>query len=716
MSEQRVISYKIDVDDTPVKSLKQQLREATQEAQRLATADVIDQEALQEAVQKTAQLKDAMADVNEQVAVFASGSKYEQASNALGQVRDALFSLDFDKAQERAVAFGTAAKSINFGDAIKSVKALGSTFISLGKALLTNPLFLLAAVIVGIVVVVYKLLDALGVIKLAMEAVGKVVSYITDLFYSMTDALGITSKAAEDEAKATIEANNAKAASSQEYYSGFENGINNQLKLLKAADDGSKKSADAIIQKERELLFIKRHSAKVQAQLAESTLNALIASGTASKEEIESQRQKVVQLNQAFQNADTDAKAFELKVKNDEKKNKQKEKDDDAKEEKEAANKRKAANEKARQEREKAAQDKLKMERMIKDAELALMADGVEKELAIIREKNKRLLEDNNLNGKNLSEDQQKLKKIFQEQLAADEKKITDAKNLKEQEDLKKQKETLFQLEMAYRQKSISENDFTAKEQLTKDQYTKELEDLKAQLDSKAISQDEYNLRVKNAELQLSQDLDQIGKDRVAKEKENAELIIAAETNLQQAKKDAFKSGLDTLAGLVGENSKISNAIFAVQKALAIGEVIVNTQKEIAGYAANPTWSLLPDGGAIIKAKFIAAAKIRAATSIATIAGTALAKFKNGKGGGVSPSPSSSGGGGGGGGGSTPSASFGGGGSTPQIGSTQQTPNINLFQNQPTNQTNVVSVVDYTDIRNKAKRVKMIENAVSLGL
>ena len=383
MSEQRVISYKIDVDDTPVKSLKQQLREATQEAQRLATADVIDQEALQEAVQKTAQLKDAMADVNEQVAVFASGSKYEQASNALGQVRDAIFSLDFEKAQERAGAFAAAAKTINFGDAVKSFKELGSAFISIGKAILTNPIFLLAAVIAGIVVVVYKLLDALGVIKLAMEAVGKVVSYITDLFYSMTDALGITSKAAEDEAKATIEANNAKAASSQEYYSGFENGINNQLKLLKAADDGSKKSADAIIQKERELLFIKRHSAKVQAQLAESTLNALIASGTASKEEIESQRQKVVQLNQAFQNADTDAKAFELKVKNDEKKNKQKEKDDDAKEEKEAANKRKAANEKARQEREKAAQDKLKMERMIKDAELALMADGVEKELAI---------------------------------------------------------------------------------------------------------------------------------------------------------------------------------------------------------------------------------------------------------------------------------------------------------------------------------------------
>jgi hypothetical protein len=61
----------------------------------------------------------------------------------------------------------------------------------------------------------------------------------------------------------------------------------------------------------------------------------------------------------------------------------------------------------------------------------------------------------------------------------------------------------------------------------------------------------------------------------------------------------------------------------------------VNTQKEISAYASNPTWSLLPDGGAALKTAAIAGAKIRAATSIGTIVATSIGKFMNGGGGGT---------------------------------------------------------------------------------
>jgi len=117
-------------------------------------------------------------------------------------------------------------------------------------------------------------------------------------------------------------------------------------------------------------------------------------------------------------------------------------------------------------------------------------------------------------------------------------------------------------------------------------------------------------------------------------QKYNAE-VEAADKALAAAKLDAVKGTLDAIGSLAGENKKVANALFLVDKALAIGQVIVNTQKEISAYASNPTWSLLPDGGAALKTAAIAGAKIRAATSIGTIVATSIGKFMNGGGGGT---------------------------------------------------------------------------------
>jgi VIT1/CCC1 family predicted Fe2+/Mn2+ transporter len=113
------------------------------------------------------------------------------------------------------------------------------------------------------------------------------------------------------------------------------------------------------------------------------------------------------------------------------------------------------------------------------------------------------------------------------------------------------------------------------------------------------------------------------------------EEVKAADQALADAKIGAVKGTLDAIGSLAGENKKVANALFLVDKALAIGQVIVNTQKEISAYASNPTWSLLPDGGAALKTAAIAGAKIRAATSIGTIVATSIGKFMNGGGGGT---------------------------------------------------------------------------------
>ena len=126
-------------------------------------------------------------------------------------------------------------------------------------------------------------------------------------------------------------------------------------------------------------------------------------------------------------------------------------------------------------------------------------------------------------------------------------------------------------------------------------------------------------------------------KRRIQNELKDAQ--INAEKQLYDAKWNFANGILDSLSTLSGKNKKVADAIFLVQKGLAIAQIIVDTQKEIAGYASNPTWSLAPDGGASIKIPAIAAAKLRAAGSIATIAATSVSRFM---GGGGSPSNNTS--------------------------------------------------------------------------
>jgi len=84
------IKINVDVDDKPVKSLRAELRETINALQQadLGTAK------FEELNQKAAALKDKMAEVNEQVAVFSTGSKYEQVSNSFGEITSGLAAMD----------------------------------------------------------------------------------------------------------------------------------------------------------------------------------------------------------------------------------------------------------------------------------------------------------------------------------------------------------------------------------------------------------------------------------------------------------------------------------------------------------------------------------------------------------------------------------------------------------------------------------------------
>ncbi len=163
---------------------------------------------------------------------------------------------------------------------------------------------------------------------------------------------------------------------------------------------------------------------------------------------------------------------------------------------------------------------------------------------------------------------------------------------------------------------------------------------LNADLDALAAAQKEKKAAedaklleesAKQIETENDKEYNQLQAEIAKKNKLNADARKAeldADISLQNAKFEAASAGLNLLSSLAGQNEKIANAIFVIDKALAIAKIVVDTQREIAGYyAANAAFGL---AGAAIAAKQSLVAKIRAGIGIASIAGTTIAKFKGG--------------------------------------------------------------------------------------
>ena len=203
--------------------------------------------------------------------------------------------------------------------------------------------------------------------------------------------------------------------------------------------------------------------------------------------------------------------------------------------------------------------------------------------------------------------------------IAEDEAKENKEKNDKIAAQNKEKNDKIRQQEREHREKLKKEEDDwneyvnkTLEDQNQKEQKTRD--DNQAEVD--AADKREFDRFQKRIQTQLDYN----------------QAVIKAEEDLSQAKFEAAQAGIGLLSTLVGKSKALSNTLFAIDKGLAIAKVVVDTQKEIAGYYANPTWKLLPDGGTSLATAAALKAKIRAGISIATIAATSISKYMNGGG------------------------------------------------------------------------------------
>ena len=396
------------------------------------------------------ELKDKINDANEAVNVFASGSKFEQVSNGFAGIKDSIMSLDFEEAATKAKTFATTLSTVNpasilkgMGSFVAMLGTLGTAFVKLGVQILMNPLFLITAAVVAIVVAIGFFLDKIGVLQVAIDFLMIPINAAIDGLKMFGDFLGITNYA-EDEAaakrkqeganaskrsdtainetNALMAAKNKAAAKAQESYNLADDAMGREIALMKAQGkdttdlERTRLKASIAFQKS-----IQSETFATQEQIIEKnrlTLAELYATGErlgdfkAYNKLLGEQNKALIEnanKNKAAAKAvldlENNLKIFEQEIIND----------------------RKKANASANSDKVKGSKDTnqaiidheanaLELKRKTKDQELALMRDGIEKEQAMIVEKYDRQAEDLIKNKKYSEKEKIKLQAFYDEQ------------------------------------------------------------------------------------------------------------------------------------------------------------------------------------------------------------------------------------------------------------------------------------------------------------
>lgn len=149
---------------TSSQSLKAQLRSLQAE---LANVDP-NTDKYVELSQAASELKDKIGDAAEAVGTQAGGA-FERVGNSLGLVTGRIANLDFEGAAEGAKLLAKNITDIKPGDITNGIKGIGSALGSVGKALLTNPIFLIGAAIAAAIVYSKELLSLVDGVTSAEE-------------------------------------------------------------------------------------------------------------------------------------------------------------------------------------------------------------------------------------------------------------------------------------------------------------------------------------------------------------------------------------------------------------------------------------------------------------------------------------------------------------------------------------------------------------------
>ena len=606
------------------------------------------------ALQKEAvSMRQTIIGVDKQVDILADNKGFSVFGDGLGEVGASLARMDFDTASKQASTLSNNVSKMTFGKAIGSIKSLGTTIISLGKAILANPLFLLIGVITAIAVGIYKLLDSLGVIKVVFDAVGSAIGFVVDAIKDFLDWIGLTDFAGEESAEKAKKNAELRAQAEKRAFEAVTNSMDREIKIRKARGENT-------IELERKLFDKKIKLAEAEVKLQTKILKAISGFANKNTEIYQLQADQLHEATQALAELTTDRMLLDINETETQKDN-QRERIANAKE---------------------YAKNRIDAERELQDLQFQRMQDSVHKEVLVNNQKYLRLIEDLKTNEDLTRAERKKYAKEYILLLTSTNAEILDneLKRIQKinQDNEKNDKDKLKKLNEFYLKedqltiKLMAEGDDKKKAQRTF-QFEQEIAQLNKESEEKlalmaensALTEEQKQAeieRLNNIEKTMKQklvdDLEQIDTDAKDKDKKREEELKDFKVN---SAKDTL-SVLGSVANLFAGKSEASQKkAFQINKAMSIGTATIDT---IVGAQKAFTSQFIPgDPSSLIRAQI--ASGIAIAKGLVNVASISKTKF------GSTTTPSGGGGGGG--------ADVGGGGGVGGGAQAQATPNLELF-------------------------------------
>jgi hypothetical protein len=192
--------------ETDLRKLSRQLKDLNSELSKIGDTSSEDFIKLSEAISK---VEGKIGDASDRLQTI-TGEPLERVSAGLGLVSEGLLNLDFDKATIGINGIADGIGKMNLSEMKEGIGKVATAFLNLGKALLSNPLFLLGASITLIVMNFEKLTKAGGVVGAFFKELNVVVTYVKDTMMDFINAIGLVNTKQEDLRLNTIALTNAQ--------------------------------------------------------------------------------------------------------------------------------------------------------------------------------------------------------------------------------------------------------------------------------------------------------------------------------------------------------------------------------------------------------------------------------------------------------------------------------------------------------------------------
>lgn len=704
---------KLDNTINSFKELKQSLRDAINELATLEEGT----EAYVLQAQRVGSIRDQVNSLNDAIR-NTSGAPVENLTNSFGLLSGQISNLDFDGATTSLRQFSSGVSSLSFKTLIEGGKSFVGTLGTLGKALLSNPIFLISGIIIGIGAAIFALKDKVGVISAAFDILGDVMNgvikigkdvanFILDLGESITVAIGgpmtEAAIAMQKQIQATKELLQAQIDAAKKTGEAIEEKYNREIKLAQAAN--------------KDVTLLEKEKAQSVRKNIESEIQSITKLGKLKGKLTDEEKTRLDELNKLRRASLLDEEVASIKHYNDLVKRVQ---EAQAKQNEE----RQKANEAAKKANDELLKNNLALNKEIENNNIALIKDEYERNIAKAKLDTERRIEE--INAIKASEDIKKQAIIsaettLQEELNKlkldNEAKIKSQNDTKIAEDLKAQEE--------YNAKIREHNLKVSEQAITDLKASDELKVLQSQNNAKSLLEAKLSQNDTLKQIELSNDeLTENEKALIIEKYRQADLAL--EKDYQNKKRDMQISTASDSINAIKNISDIAFLIkskqdgksaeaqeknakrqFQINKGVQLANAVIDGYKSITASLSQSPVAF----GPVPNPVGIASLAFAATTSAANIAKIAATQYKSS---GSSSSASTS----------SPSPSIGGGGNpqssdkiTPQLSNIQSTAfNQNNVGNNSNNtqQNNIKVYVVESDITNTQKKVAVTEGLATI--